>query len=268
MVSLDLSKNRLTELPESFGDLIKLNRLDLYGNQLKTLPLSFGQLVKLKWLDLKDNPLDTTLAKYSGDCANQRQCQLCAVNVVKFMKSEKLRIDSENRDKEQKLLQQKEVEKRLQEKSKKEKEKKKAKVQRRNARKAQQLVNENEDTDEYNADTDSDRYNKKSVTNKSGISFGYLISILLRILFTIVFLSVIIFFGVAIGLHLQKGAKLESVSDMKIALINAFSKLKDYKQFTNDVAILIKVLINSLQNWRQILNIYDNKQNESIKIDN
>jgi Leucine-rich repeat (LRR) protein len=261
---LDLSKNRLTELPESFGDLIKLNRLDLYGNQLKTLPLSFGQLVKLKWLDLKDNPLDTTLAKYSGDCANQKQCELCAVNVVKFMKSEKLRIDSENRDKERKLLQQQEVEKQLQEKSRKEKEKKKAKVQRRNARKAQQLINENEDTDEYNVDTDSD---KKPVINKSGISFGYLVSIFLRILFTVLFVSVIIFVGVAIGLHLQNGAKLESVSDIKIALINAFSKLKDYKQFTNDVGLLIKTLINSLQNWRHIFKIYDNKQNET-KIDN
>ncbi|CAG2178090.1 unnamed protein product, partial [Oppiella nova] len=84
LIVLDLSRNQLTSLPQSFGDLNKLIRLDLYSNQLRTLPLSFGRLSRLKWLDLKSNPLEPRLAKYAGDCVNARQCELCAINCIRF----------------------------------------------------------------------------------------------------------------------------------------------------------------------------------------
>lgn len=81
LISLDLSKNALTELPKDFGQLENLQRLDLLGNQLKTLPRSFCQLRKLKWLDLKDNPLEDRLKKNAGDCLNDTQCKDCASRV-------------------------------------------------------------------------------------------------------------------------------------------------------------------------------------------
>ncbi|MBS9783376.1 MAG: leucine-rich repeat domain-containing protein [Pasteurella sp.] len=40
-----LSKNNLTELPESLENLSRLKRIDLSGNQLKEIP---------KWLDEMD----------------------------------------------------------------------------------------------------------------------------------------------------------------------------------------------------------------------
>lgn len=48
LVKLDLSKNRLQQLPLDFGRLINLQHLDLLNNRLVTLPVSFAQLkVKL-----------------------------------------------------------------------------------------------------------------------------------------------------------------------------------------------------------------------------
>lgn len=48
LVKLDLSKNRLQQLPLDFGRLVNLQHLDLLNNRLVTLPVSFAQLkVKL-----------------------------------------------------------------------------------------------------------------------------------------------------------------------------------------------------------------------------
>lgn len=47
-MKLDLSKNRLQQLPLDFGRLVNLQHLDLLNNRLVTLPVSFAQLkVKL-----------------------------------------------------------------------------------------------------------------------------------------------------------------------------------------------------------------------------
>ncbi|NOH03734.1 MAG: hypothetical protein HND47_18110 [Chloroflexi bacterium] len=54
---LDLSDMKLTELPESIGQLTQLTDLDLSSNQLTTLPDSLGQLTQLTSLDLSDNQL-------------------------------------------------------------------------------------------------------------------------------------------------------------------------------------------------------------------
>jgi hypothetical protein len=81
LVKIDLSKNRLVELPHDFGRLDSLQHLDLLGNELTTLPESFSRLSKLKWLDLKDNPLEPGLKKNAGDCLDERQCRQCAQRV-------------------------------------------------------------------------------------------------------------------------------------------------------------------------------------------
>lgn len=44
LVKLDLSKNRLQQLPLDFGRLVNLQHLDLLNNRLVTLPVSFAQL--------------------------------------------------------------------------------------------------------------------------------------------------------------------------------------------------------------------------------
>ena len=81
MLELDLSKNQLSELPASFGELMQLQKLDLYGNKLTDLPLSFAELERLRWLDLTNNPLGPELAKAAGTCVNEAECKQCAKNV-------------------------------------------------------------------------------------------------------------------------------------------------------------------------------------------
>ena len=101
IVKLDLSKNQLTELPEDFGSLSKLQHLDLYQNQLRELPVSFCRLNSLKWLDMRDNALeDGGLVAAAGDCLSNAQCQVCARQVVAYMK----KVQSDRERERQKLL--------------------------------------------------------------------------------------------------------------------------------------------------------------------
>ncbi len=55
--SLDLTGNRLTTLPESLTQLTQLQSLNLYGNQLTALPEWLGQLTQLQSLVLAGNLL-------------------------------------------------------------------------------------------------------------------------------------------------------------------------------------------------------------------
>lgn len=102
-----MSKNQLEELPEQFGDLVKLRHLDLYRNKLQYLPLSFGNLKALKWLDLKDNPLVSAVAKVAGPCVDSSECQKCAKDVVSFYTKvgEQVATDLEMRQKQRKKQQ-------------------------------------------------------------------------------------------------------------------------------------------------------------------
>ena len=56
---LDLRRMKLTELPESIGQLTQLTSLNLSNNQLTALPDSLGQLMQLTSLDLSNNKLTT-----------------------------------------------------------------------------------------------------------------------------------------------------------------------------------------------------------------
>ena len=265
---MDLSKNRLQRLPDDFGNLNKLVRLDLYGNQLKTLPITFGQLAKLKWLDLKDNPLEPTLRKYAGDCTNQKQCQLCALNCVKFMKYEKTRIEAEKRVNEEKLRQRLEYERRVQDKNQKEKERKKAKNVRRSARKAQQRVDQQDNSEDNEDEEEEMREEKDDNQQKSKSSFFgsvfALIWLLIRISLFVSIISISIFIGLSIGLHLQSGHRLESLEDIKTALSNCLRRIENLEQFNKDLVLLIDLIVKNLKNsWKTNWNSFVKQENKT-----
>uniref|UniRef100_S4RNK5 Leucine rich repeat containing 59 n=1 Tax=Petromyzon marinus TaxID=7757 RepID=S4RNK5_PETMA len=123
LVKLDLSKNQLRELPAEFGELVWLHHLDLFQNKLQSLPTSFAQLKSLKWLDLKDNPLEPALAKVTTDCLDEKQCKLCAVQVVEYMKqmqAEEEKAQQQRLEKERSKQARKEAELLRQEEAKRE----------------------------------------------------------------------------------------------------------------------------------------------------
>jgi len=67
----DEVKNQLTTLPDSLGQLTQLTELNLSDNQLTTLPDSLGQLTQLTELDLSYNQL-TTLPDSLGQLTQLR----------------------------------------------------------------------------------------------------------------------------------------------------------------------------------------------------
>ncbi|CAF1486582.1 unnamed protein product [Rotaria sp. Silwood1] len=93
--TLDLSKNRLTKLPENFGQLKSLKQLDLFDNHITNLPLSFCELTKLEYLDLKNNPLDDDLQNQASKCLNKKECRLCAEKVLQYIETRKAEYEKE-----------------------------------------------------------------------------------------------------------------------------------------------------------------------------
>ena len=57
VVELNLSKQSLTSLPNTIGNLLYLEKLFLQDNKLSSLPTTIGNLIKLKVLDLDYNQL-------------------------------------------------------------------------------------------------------------------------------------------------------------------------------------------------------------------
>lgn len=57
VIGLNLSFNKLTELPAEIGKLVKLEWLVVENNQLTALPAEIGKLERLKILDLENNQL-------------------------------------------------------------------------------------------------------------------------------------------------------------------------------------------------------------------
>ena len=68
----DEDKNQLTALPESLGQLTQLQKLDLSYNQLTALPEWLGQLTRLQELDLAGNQL-MTLPESLGELTRLRK---------------------------------------------------------------------------------------------------------------------------------------------------------------------------------------------------
>jgi hypothetical protein len=57
LVDLNISRNSLTELPDTIGDLVALEHLNCSRNQIRVLPLALGNLPKLKSLNALSNSL-------------------------------------------------------------------------------------------------------------------------------------------------------------------------------------------------------------------
>lgn len=130
LTKLDLSKNRITILPDEIGKLIKLRHLDLYNNNIEHLPLSMGQLKSLRHLDLKCNPLAPALAKMIGPCLTIKECQTAAKVTVQFMNDYQIRMKEEKNEKQRQLEQERHAAKVEAENQKKLDEKQKAKLKR------------------------------------------------------------------------------------------------------------------------------------------
>ena len=73
--ALDLSRLKLTALPESLGQLARLERLSLHSNQLTALPESLGQLAQLQTLYLHNNQL-TALPESLGQLTKLERLNL------------------------------------------------------------------------------------------------------------------------------------------------------------------------------------------------
>lgn len=126
----------MRELPDNFGELVKLKHLDLYKNHLHHLPLSFHKLHALKWLDLKDNPLVPAIQNVAGPCFDARQCQTCAREIVKLYVSMQNQVEQERQAREAQRQKSLEINalkaKQAEKKKKKEKKEKVAKQATRN----------------------------------------------------------------------------------------------------------------------------------------
>ena len=61
-----ISSNKIKELPESFGNLERLEYFDIGSNALITLPDSFYSLPNLKALDLRYNNITNELPKLTS----------------------------------------------------------------------------------------------------------------------------------------------------------------------------------------------------------
>jgi hypothetical protein len=83
---LDLSYLKLTELPESLGNLVQLRSLDLTFNRLTALSESLGNLVQLRSLDLSFNRL-TALPESLGNLAQLQSLNLCNNQLIALPES-------------------------------------------------------------------------------------------------------------------------------------------------------------------------------------
>lgn len=84
--SLDLSDLKLTELPESIGELTQLGILDISSNELTELPEFISRLTLLQNLDIADNKL-TELPEAIGQLTQLQTLQICQNQLIKLPES-------------------------------------------------------------------------------------------------------------------------------------------------------------------------------------
>ncbi|GIY21907.1 leucine-rich repeat-containing protein 59 [Caerostris extrusa] len=211
LVKIDLSKNKLTELPANFGNLLNLQYLDLYGNQVTNLPVSFCKLKNLRWLDLKNNPLEPKLKNVAGDCLNEKECQECA-------KKKKEAIERAKIEKE--LVEQRRLKKL---------EKEKRKAESKAKRQAQVLeTNDAQSNNEKAFGSQNDTKNPNLQTIKYE---GLTCMKIFMYIFIILCLTVLLV--IQLGIHLE----YFSVSDVKFAADEALVKLQSF------ISNIIKLII-------------------------
>ena len=198
LMQIDLSKNCLASLPANFGDLQSLKRLDLYNNNLVSLPLSFGALRALKWLDLKDNPVQNDLPEIVGDCLEPKDCENCARRMLTFMREmraeeEKKRAIEAERERQQRAVEELEM-KKLNELRKRQK--KEEKEQRRKAfleeQKNRKFTQETED--DRNEDSSGSSIENKISTTPNLDQSPSMIRRLLRFLLILLTMAIISYF--------------------------------------------------------------------------
>ncbi|KAL3667582.1 hypothetical protein V7S43_007136 [Phytophthora oleae] len=83
LIEIDLTKNRLRELPNSITKLTELTSLNLSCNLLEKLPEDFGKLVKLDKLWLERNELKQ-LPNSIGECRSVRSANLSANKLMEL----------------------------------------------------------------------------------------------------------------------------------------------------------------------------------------
>ncbi len=84
--ALDLSRTRITALPESIGQLASLQILDLLGTPITALPESIGQLAKLQSLDLRGTRI-TALPESIGQLAKLQSLELSFTRITALPES-------------------------------------------------------------------------------------------------------------------------------------------------------------------------------------
>ncbi|KAJ3073450.1 Protein kinase, AMP-activated, beta [Podochytrium sp. JEL0797] len=90
LITLDLSLNKLTSIPEEIGKLAKLNYLYLYENEIGgEIPRSIGELKELRYLYLYQNSLTGSVPVEIGHLPNLLQLELqhnfLTGNIVELM---------------------------------------------------------------------------------------------------------------------------------------------------------------------------------------
>ena len=83
---LDLSKNRLKEIPATLGLLKNLKKLILYKNKIEALPPEIGQLEDLRELVINQNELET-LPEEIGNLKKLRYIDMWSNNITHLPQS-------------------------------------------------------------------------------------------------------------------------------------------------------------------------------------
>jgi len=220
LISLDLSKNQLVELPSNIGLLSKLKKLDLYQNNLKMLPVGMAKMSQLRWLDVKGNPLNTSIASVAGDCLDDAGCRKCAKSVVEAMKDVQAELEEvkQKKLKEEKLLaQKKKKEKEMEEKIQKDrilKEKQAQKEKRREEWKKSQIA-KNEDKNNRSAEKSSDSQDQ-SVNVTKGKTQSYRLLNFLKVFVALFGILVAIMFSFKDKLSLETAETRDYVMEIMI----------------------------------------------------